>query len=152
VGKRFRTLAAIVLPVLVVLAIIRFTVLRPVDDAQIRPVTRVATDFMTDWTCMDCGAQETAVGGSGPRRCPKCGKEEMYSSFRFAGPNGAEYRVWFQYGADGKPSEVNVGKTGWVPYKTAEGRSNLKDPKSGELLSPLETPRSVATTDELPPE
>ena len=152
-SKRSTQIALFVaLVVLAVSAVLRFTVWKPVDDAAVQPVTRVATDFLTDWTCMDCAAQDTAAGGNGPRRCPKCGKEEMYSSFRFAGPDGTEHRVWFQYGADGKPSEVNIGKTGWVPYRTPEGRSNVKDPKSGELLAPLESPRAVPSTDGPPPD
>jgi len=140
------------LGVLVLVAVLRFTVFRPVDDAGIQPATRGAADFLTDWTCMDCGAQETGPAGNGPRRCKQCGKDQLYSSFRFGAPDGTEHRVWFQYGTDGKPSEINVGKTGWVPYRTPEGRSNLKDPKSGELLAPLESPRAVPSADGPPPE
>ncbi|MBN2446220.1 MAG: hypothetical protein JXO22_05825 [Phycisphaerae bacterium] len=139
-----------VVGILAVVAILRYTALAPEDTTSIRPTTRTAFNFLSDWTCTDptCGGQETKVAATGPDTCPKCGKQTLWPSFRFAGSDGKEYRVWFNYDEKGKQREVKIGNEPWKPARDENGRTTILDPATGDPLIAAEQPRHAMSPEE----
>lgn len=115
--------------------------------------TQSAADFMVTWRCLGpgCDATEDAPGAPGPRTCPKCGKQEFYSTVRFTGDSGT-YVVYFNYDPKTfRPTQVKVADGPWVPYvDAASGKFGIVDPKSGRIMNPAEGVRPAKQGDPQP--
>lgn len=106
------------------------------DASEVQAHSRRSMDFEVTWHCLDCGHEEVAQGGNGPKQCPKCKHDAMYSSVRFRCPEHGEYVVALLYNDNGRIDKVKVGDGEWVPYVDEEKGAGTVCPVCGQLLTP----------------
>ena len=104
---------------------------------------RTAFDFEVTWRCLECGFEQDARAGVGPRQCPRCGHETFYVCIRHACPRHGTFPVAFQYDQAGNPVQLKVADGPWVPYGDEEGNVNARCPRCGEFMMPAEAPRPL---------
>jgi len=106
------------------------------------PSARTTRDFVVDWRCLSCRHVVQDRAGPGPKKCPGCGKDEMYASLRWGCPAHGVQQVAFQYDEEGQPTRVKVGKADWVPAYGEQGW-NIRCPSCGGAMNPAEMPRQA---------
>lgn len=104
------------------------------------PSARTTGDFVVEWRCLSCRRVVQDRAGPGPKKCPSCGKDEMYVSLRWGCPLHGVQQVAFQYDEEGQPTRVKVGQADWVPAYGEQGW-NIRCPSCGGAMDPAEVPR-----------
>lgn len=149
-ARKVATFLLLGLLVLLLAAAVTWNVLRGRAE-RVAPVTRSTSDFIVTWRCLGCDATTEDVAAAGPRRCPKCGKDQYYASIAFMCSRHGTVRVAFNYDPNGEPSQVRVDGRDWVPYLDDKGHSGLHCPQCDELMLPAEAPRQRDTAESPPP-
>lgn len=109
--------------------------------ARTAPQTRTVSDFIVNWECLACGHRTEDRAGSGPHKCPKCGKDEMYAVIAWSCPRHGAKPVFFQYSDEGKPSKVKIAGGDWIPAFNDVGNWNIRCPECNGPMMPAETAR-----------
>ena len=134
----------ILVGILVVLAAVAIIVnVRSALHGHITPVVSKTSDFLVTWRCLACGHDAGVErAGPGPKRCPKCDKDELYASFQFACAKHGNVAVAFNYETNGQPKLIKVADKAWLPPIDEAGkRSNLVCPSCGGAMICVDTVR-----------
>ena len=112
---------------------------------------RPVSSFLVNWECLACKNREEGRAGAGPHKCAKCGKNEAYPVISWACRTHGPQPVFFQYTAEGKPSQVMVGPGGkWGPAFNEAGNFNIKCPQCGSPMVPAEVSKPADDDGPLP--
>lgn len=111
------------------------------SNEEVVPEARSVSDFIVNWECLDCGNRTETHAGTGPRKCAKCGKDSAYAVITWACPTHGAKPLFFQYDAQGQPSQIRTKKTDWKPALTPEGGWNINCPDCGAAMFPAEAVR-----------
>ncbi|NLE60553.1 MAG: hypothetical protein GX616_19580 [Planctomycetes bacterium] len=109
-------------------------------QSAVVPSARTTRDFVVTWRCLSCDRVIEDRAGPGPKKCPGCGKDEMYASLRWGCPTHGVQQVAFQYDEEGQPTRVKVGRADWVPAYGEQGW-NIRCPSCGGAMNPAEIAR-----------
>lgn len=112
------------------------------DDAEVSS-GRSVSEFIVDWQCLSCSHRIEQNAGPGPRQCPKCHKDEMYTAINWACPAHGGRTVFFQYNAEGEPTQVRFEKGDWMPALDQDGGWNIKCPVCGQVMMPAARPKTA---------
>ncbi|HPD31150.1 MAG TPA: hypothetical protein PLL20_14245 [Phycisphaerae bacterium] len=108
-------------------------------QSAIVPPARATRDFVVTWRCLSCGHAVQGRAGPGPKKCPACGRDNMYASLRWGCPVHGAKNVAFQYDEEGQPTQIKVEQADWVPAYGEQGW-NIRCPTCGAAMNPVEVP------------
>ena len=112
-------------------------------DRNIKPLTRRPSDYIATWRCLSCGHTLEDAVGIGPKTCPQCGQDQMYTHIRFACGEHGVFLIAFQYDQDLNPIEIKIGEAPWIPIVNEADEPNLVCPTCGGPMVPAEQLRTV---------